>query len=273
MKSSFKKYLQQLFLETLEVKNGKVVYIKQSKNYASEPGLISTYERAKDSMLTTSGQDVRNKKIFSLYNYKSDSASNDIILSLKNQGPYEIDTEVYNKFLHDSATYAKKIMAYQQIDFVIYPVSSSKFLKDFVSLIENETHITFIKDAIIKKQIKNVEEYAEEMIDKDYYGYAKLTDAKKKSIIKSIINNVKKNEASGKGSIITLKNVASKRDSHYISKFMEIANDDILEVENKNVMIIDDLIGSGTSFSDMIRVVDEFAPSEIFGLTIFKRAN
>jgi adenine/guanine phosphoribosyltransferase-like PRPP-binding protein len=52
---------------------------------------------------------------------------------------------------------------------------------------------------------------------------------------------------------------------------MEIVDDEILKIEGKHVIIIDDVLSTGTSFKDMIRAVGEFSPASVNGLTIFKR--
>lgn len=275
--------------ETLEVKNGKIIYYQEKTKLTPEKGLISTFnfKRNDTQFHKKTGGDVRNKDVYALYAYKPDTQSTEILSSLKGHGPHQIDPSVYEKFMSDTVAYAihfitseiihrddknrmigKSLPGYQ---YIVYPVSTSPFLKEFISRLESELpHIIFIKDAIAKKQLENIEEFANEMIDPEYYGYAKLTDEKKMELVKQIINNVKKNENEGRGSIVTLKNLTNKRDSHYISKFMHIVNDDILEIEGNNVLILDDILSSGTSFSEMIRVVSEFAPSSIEGLTIFK---
>jgi hypothetical protein len=273
MALTFKNFLNSLITETLEVKNNKIIYIKQKQKYSSEVGIISTYNRAKDEVLVNAGQDVKFKSVYSLYNYKSGEETLNILTSLKGSGPYEMDDSQYQRFLDDSVEYAAKILSFEKTDFVVYPVSTSKLIKDFILALEKKLpEIVFLHDMIIKKQLKDIDAHAEEMLDKDYYGYAKLDDAKKMLTIKAIIRNVRKNEESGKGSILTLKDIGFKRDSHVIHKFMEIVNEDILAIDGKNVLIIDDLLGSGTSFSEMIRVVSEFTPTQVTGLTLFKRS-
>jgi phosphoribosylpyrophosphate synthetase len=271
---NFKHYLSTFICETLELKNDKVIYYKQAKPYSSEKGLISTYFRAKDSYLNKAGKDFNGETVYSLFNYKSDAESHDIISSLKGLGPYKLTEGTYERFLADAAKYASDIISNQEINCVIYPTSTSKFLADFIEQLKDklDDKVIFIKDAIAKKQFKEIEAEAEHLINPDYYGISKLTASKKLSLIKQIINNVKSNEQEGRGSIITLKNVGFKRDTHYLHKFMHAVSDSILDIENQHVLIVDDLIGSGSSFAELFRVVKEYDPKSVIGLTIFKRS-
>lgn len=279
---NFKQYLNSFICEALYIKKiyiddehppiQKLQYTIQSESYGSKIGEISTFHKAKDSFLTKANKDLKGETVYSLYNYKSDTESKEIIAALKGlNDSIEIDDRDYKRFIKDSVEYALTIIKHLNVNYIVYPTSSSPFLGDFIEALSAKlNNIIVIKDAIVKKQLKNIEQIAEQLIDPDYYGIEKLTPEKRMSLIKQIIRNVKQNEANGKGSIITLKNFGLKRDNHYLHKFMEAVNESILEIENQHVLVIDDLIGSGTSFAELFRVVKEFTPSSVVGLTIFK---
>jgi phosphoribosylpyrophosphate synthetase len=269
---NFKQYLNSFICEALELHKGTISYTRKQSNYASSKGLISTFHKAKDSFLTKANKDLKGETVYSLYNYKSDEESKEIISAIKGLSQtHHMEDKQYNWFIEDSVEYALTIIKHLNINYIVYPTSSSPFLGDFIEALSAKlNNITVIKDAIVKKQLENIEQTAQQLIDPNYYGIEKLTPEKRMSIIKQIIRNVKQNEADGKGSIITLKNIGFKRDNHYLHKFMEAVNESILEIENQHVLVIDDLIGSGTSFAELFRVVKEFTPSSVVGLTIFK---
>jgi hypoxanthine phosphoribosyltransferase len=41
-------------------------------------------------------------------------------------------------------------------------------------------------------------------------------------------------------------------------------------VMEKNVLVVDDILSSGTTMAEMIRQLEELEPSKIVGLTLFK---
>jgi hypothetical protein len=279
MSITFRQYLSESI--TLDEKTKGVKYYKQSQREASDAESISTF--ALKTGYISQGQDLSNanygaevpvNKVISLYSYKSKdgSQSSSILKALKGIGEYSVDDLTYSRFIRDSVNYAIDLLNREKPDFIIYPVSSSRFLKDFIDKLEEKmVHIEFIKDVIVKKHIKDIDKYVDEMIDKEYYGYKKMTPDKIDTIKKAIIRNVRKNEEEGKGPIVTLKGIGLKRDVHLVKNFMEIVDDEILKIEGKHVIIIDDVLSTGTSFKDMIRAVGEFSPASVNGLTIFKR--
>jgi hypothetical protein len=268
----FKQYLQyQNLIESLYLKGLNINFSKELQKSPSDSDRISTFvpRLGYKKDIDLNGVDV---KVINLYNYVTTEIPQGILKSIKGKGPYLIDDATYTRFLDFTVEKSVELIGRQNIEYVIYPKSSSYFIKDFIDLLEAKLpKVVFLHEGIIKKQLEDTEEYVRDnMIDTDYYGYTKMGPARITEIIKSIIRNIKKNDTAGKGKIITLKDVGNKIGNHVIKGFMEVVHEGIFEIEGKNILIVDDILSTGTSFKDLIRVVKDFNPSAITGLAIFK---
>lgn len=270
---SFKQYLRTSLVESLYLKGINLNFSKELQKSPSEKDRISTFPLLPDGYTHTIKiiDDIK-VRVGCLYNYRTTTISKDILKTLKGSGPYIINDVMYHSLLRFTVDYAVEVIGRQKVQFIIYPESSSHFLKDFIEMLEGKlSNVVFLHEGIIKKQLVATEEYVREhMIDVDYYGYEKMGPAKINDIVKSIIRNINKNDKLGKGKIITLKDVGNKISNHVVKGFMEVVHESIFDIADKKIMIIDDVLSTGSSFKDMIRVVRDFDPKEVVGLTIFK---
>lgn len=266
----FKQYLEERL--ELDDKHKKVLFLKQTLKYASDLSGISTlHSKMKTGYISQDANTFGHHKVISLFNYRSSEDSKNILKGLKGQGEYSIDHKAYHSFLDYSASYAVDIIKKQQVETIVYPKSSSPFLKDFIEKIEIQLPtIEFLHDSLVKKQFHDIEDYAKHMIDTEYYGYNKFSEADINHLVKSIINNVKQNEQDGKGPILTLKGTTIKRNNHLLKNFMDANIEDDYHLIDKDVLIIDDSWSTGVSIKEMIRVIEQFLPKSIKVLTIFK---
>ena len=61
----------------------------------------------------------------------------------------------------------------------------------------------------------------------------------------------------------------------FIKNFIELrdAYEVLDKVLGKSVLVVDDILSSGSTMAEMIRQLEEFEPSKIAGLTLFKHTS
>jgi phosphoribosylpyrophosphate synthetase len=139
------------------------------------------------------------------------------------------------------------------IDLILIPESSSNLNLDLANKIKDKLPNTlFFKDIILKNEPENV------LID---YNLLKEKKYKKETIFE-IENMVKKATIDG---VFKIKKIAPKF-RKYILNFLkiDITNRRLLnKLVNGKVIVVDDIISEGTTFKEINRLVENYAPKEI----------
>jgi len=187
---------------------------------------------------------------FSLYTSKGADATH-ILKQLK---AMQIDKVAYNQFLNRSAIYATEIIRDLKIDIIVTPKSSSSLTHDFAQKIkERNPGIEFLLDSFVK-----AEDPSKITIDLES---KKLSDSTIKKLESSIRRGVKLGYFQMKWVLPPyrkfLKNIFSYTGN--AKKF-----------EDKKVLIIDDVIASGSSLASIFQTLQEAGAESVKGLTIFK---
>jgi len=188
--------------------------------------------------------------VFNLYTSKGADAT----IILKRLKAMHIDVSAYNQFLNRSAVYATKIIRDLNVDIIVTPKSSSSLTKDFAQKIkERNPGIEFLLDSFVK-----AEDPSKITLDLES---KKLSDSTIKKLESSIRRGVKLGYFQMKWVLPPyrkfLKNVFSYTGN--AKKF-----------EGKKVLIIDDVIASGSSLVSIFQTLQEAGAESVKCLTIFK---
>lgn len=277
MKTTFKQYLNERIYVDTTSKQIKITYPTFKDSEIDKEHEIDNYLKSG----LYKAKDVKDKsvRIFSLYLFDTNPVTVEIVKSLKGKGDYFIDEKTYVAFLKKSATRIREFIKASGYDTIIYPRSSSPLVDNLVSELRaqiNTNSITFLTDTFLKKKIKDVSDAADkvtaidvtELFDFDNPAFDKLSADSLISLEKNLVKIINDNIKAGEGATVSLKRIF-KRDAKLITNFLELAPD-VTSFKGKNVLIIDDVLASGTTFSEMIKLVKQTEPNNISGLTLFK---
>lgn len=188
---------------------------------------------------------------YSLYNAKGKEA-NDVMVQLKSA---DFTTSEINDFLNRSAIYAARILRDLNVDIIVSPVSSSDLTKEFVKRIKDRTHVDVYVDSFKKQP-----DIAKVQIDRNH---PKITDVIIKSMESTIERAIRRNHLSVK--------MFSPMHRKFIKNMFEITDQKLLsKFEDKTVVIIDDIMTTGTSAKNIYDVLITNNATSVSVLTIFK---
>jgi hypothetical protein len=207
-----------------------------------------------------------NAEIYSLLNYVSSETSTKILKSLKGKGPAKINEKQFEIFMKQVREAAAKAVKRVNPDVIISPKSSSEFLNAFVDEVKASAPTAKLLTNQFVKKVLDAEN-VEPLINTkhpDWEKFEKTHPKEVEKLKKSLKTVIKDGE-------LELKKFY-KPYLKFIKNFVELkdAYDVLEEVMGKNVLVVDDILSSGTTMAEMIRQLEEFEPSKIAGLTLFK---
>lgn len=226
----------------------------------------------------TRGQDV-----YYAFSYKpstEEGGSTDLLKSFKGSGPFTLPQARRDKFIADTAAHMGNQFQKMRMkpDVIVTPQSSSALLKDFATQLADKLGVQAVKIGAFKKasNIKLPEDKAEAMkliekkfIDHDYldekFSGDEATRAKAvKEICQAIYRSITKN-----GHIVSKE--LPKLYGKFVKGTMEQAEE--LGLTGKTVMVVDDILSSGSTMSDLFRATKELGAEKVYGATIFARTS
>lgn len=208
-------------------------------------------------------------EIYSLLNYVSSETSTKILKSLKGNGPAKVVPKQFEIFMRQVKEAAAKAVARSKPDIIIYPKSKSEFLKKFVSEISVSAQGAEVLDDRFIKSILSAED-VEPLINTNHPDWAKFAENHPKEVEK-LKKQLKSLVADGE---LELKKFY-KPYLKFIKNFIELrdAYEVLDKVLGKSVLVVDDILSTGSTMAEMIRQLEEFEPSKIAGLTLFKHTS
>lgn len=252
-------------LEDISASQGKLSITTTNWKDASTETSISTYFKRNPYKFSPNGIETT----YSILNYVHSEETTKILNSLKGNGPYTYDDRQIKYLLEGVVGACKKLMSDLNPDVILYPKSSSPLLKRFVDLL-HKTHpkVKFADEAFIKKILKAEDE--EGLLNTDHPDWKKFAEKYPDTVIelkKSIKRLIK-------GGTLELKNFY-KQHAKFLKNFIEMkdASNTLDQVIGKRVLVVDDVLSSGSTMLEMFRQLREFEPESISGLTIFKRTS
>ena len=192
--------------------------------------------------------------IFSIYNAKGVNVV-DILKAIKKKSNIDMDEKDYHQFVNRSALYIQAKLA-KGIDTIIAPTSSSPMLLDILDNLKHRlSGVMIFTNTFKKSNIDNIK------IDKNH---PKITP----TIIKKLTEDIARAKKDG---YFEMKKIFVPN-RKFLSGYLELVDSKILNkyVKDKNVMIFDDVLASGTTFVEMIRTLELYEPKSLIGTTIFK---
>jgi hypothetical protein len=195
------------------------------------------------------------KIIYSVYNVKESTPVLKAIKSFDSQNATNIKD--YQSFLKRTAIFiSSRIFKEVKPDVVITPKSSSNILNDIIKELQNiSPHIIFLQE-----KFKKIVDPEQIKID---YDNPSITP----KIIDRLENILRKAKRDG---YFQLK-AALPQNRKFLQNYFELIDDYKYEkIEGKNIILLDDVVSSGSTFDEMMRILEQYAPNEISGVTIFK---
>lgn len=235
---------KELLHEDIDIVDGKLIF-------DSDTGIKSKFGKSKD--YTPYKKKVEGTDIitYSLYSASANN-STDIMRAVKRAN---FSRPEVVQFLKRSAVYAARLLKGMKIDTIVTPISSSNLTKEFVKELQVRTHYDVYIDSFQKNpNISSIE------LDADNPN---ITPA----IIKSMQKILDKAKRDGQLSLTKfsvihrkfLKNLFQATDKKLLAKF-----------DGKNILIIDDIMTSGTTTKNIVDILMVNGAKEVSGLTIFK---
>lgn len=247
----FKEYLS--LSEGIEVKDNSLVF-NYNKNKSSKDSIGTSFGKSKFKPFKKSGYVLDNKEVFSAY---SGGGATEILKALKNKNDITYNKENYNYFINRTAVYLTKIIKDNKIQVVISPKSSSNLIIDVMDKIQEKipelTFFTSVFQKVTTEDIKNIH------LEDD----PRVTDK-----IRTNFDYIKRSAI--KNEYFAMVKVDPKFRSFVRGFFQEIPEKVIKEVKDKNVALFDDVISSGTTIAEMMRMLGGAGAKDVIGLTIFK---
>jgi len=256
---------KQFLLEDISIVNDKIQITTQHYKAGSSKESISTYFKSHPYKTSIKGCDA---DIYSLLNYVSSDISTDILKSLKGRGPYKVDEKQYAHFMSQVKSAASMFIRNIKPDVIIYPKSSSSLLKQFVDEVSKTyPSAEVLSDSFIKVALNA--ENVEPLINTNHPDWVKFAEENPKAV-KELKRSLKGQILKGSGEL-QFKNIY-KPYAKFIKNFIELRDSyEVLEkVLDNNVLIIDDILSTGSTMAEMVRQVSELEPSKITCLTLFK---
>jgi len=257
--STFKQFIS----EEIAI-NGEALKISiQNYRAASTKDSISTYFNRQPYTTKIKGC---KSEIYSLLNYVSSETTTKILTSLKGKGPLDVPEKQFQNFMSQVKTSAGTVTQRVKPDIIIYPKSSSEFLTKFVDAVSAsfpqaevlpEKFIKAVLDAENVEPLLNTEH-------PDWEKFARENPKEVEKLKKQLKAHIQRGE-------LELKKLY-KPYLKFVKNFIELrdAYDLIDKVLDKVVLVIDDVLSTGTTMSEMIRQLEDIEPSKIVGLTLFK---
>lgn len=252
-------------LEGISAANNRVILSTTGWRETSTRDVISTSFKRIPYKTSIKGSD----PIYSILSYISSDETTKLLTSLKGKGPYEVNDKIINQLLVGVVGASKQIINHLDPSVIIYPKSSSDLTKMFVDKLKAAyPKIKVADEAFVKKVLKAGDEEA--LVNTAHPDWKKFSDENPDAVSelkKSLARHIKDGN-------LELKKLY-KPYTKFIKNFVELkdAYNTLDQVMGQNVIVVDDILSSGTTMLEMFRQLKEFEPESVSGLTIFKRSS
>lgn len=225
----------------------------------------------------------RDVPVYYAFSYIPSDVSTEILRSLKGKGKYTLPAARRESFIKDATQHMAQQFAAMKIkpDVIVAPASSSPFLHDFAEALAKEMRITSgYLNAFSKTEATNIPHDKEEALEYikrkfiDYDYLEKKFKGDKDKAVHDIALNVFYNIRKHDGHLVAKE--IFKQYGKFVMGFMkhDLSGTDEYDLLDKKVMVVDDVLSSGTTFSELFRIVkDELGAKEVFGAAMFSRTN
>jgi len=252
------------YLESISAVKNSVQITIQHDRAVSTPDSISTYFK-KVPYHTA----LQHDEIYSVLNYLSTPETMKLLTSLKGRGPYEVSQQQLDRFLTQVSEACAGLIKRLNPEVIIYPASTSSLVSGFVAHLKKlHPSIEVASEAFIKKSLKGADVKA--VLNTEHPQWEKFA-AENPKAVEQLKQSIRHHLKSGE---LELKKLY-KPHLKFIKNFIQLkdVSDTIDVVNEKRVLIVDDVLSTGTTIREMIRQISELEPAQVSTLTIFKRTN
>lgn len=229
----------------------------------------------------------RGLDVFYAFSYKpsdEQGGSTDLLKSFKGKGPFTFTPARREKFIADTTTHmASEFKKMNKLpDVIVTPQSSSTVVSEFATMLANKLGVKAAKIGAFKKadsielpddKEKTLTLIQSKYIDLDYMldkfkGDDKQVDVAMREIALAIMRSIKKHG-----------HIVAKELPKFYGKFVKNIVDNALEGDDqyllmdKNVMVVDDVLSSGATMSDLFRACKDLLAKDVWGCTLFARTS
>ena len=188
-----------------------------------------------------------------------------MLKALKRTGTLAVNEKQFETFMTDVGKAAATVVRRVNPDIIIYPKSKSPLLKQFVDEIAKYTHAEILGDRFIKAVLDA--EDVEPLLNTKHPDWKKFSSEYPEDVQKlkkQLITHVKRGE-------LELKKLY-KPYVKFIQNFVELrdAYEVLDKVMGQKVLVIDDILSTGSTMAEMIRQLTDLEPFKIAGLTLLK---
>lgn len=235
---------KELFNEDIDIIDGKLMFNVDS-------GIKSKFGKSKD--YTPYKKKVEGTDIITYSLYSASAKNSTEIMRAVKRADFSSPEVI--QFLKRSAVYAYHLLKSMNIDAIVTPISSSDLTKEFVKELQARTHYDVYVDSFKKNpNISSIE------IDVDNPN---ITPAIAKSMQKIL------DKANRDGQLSLTKFSVMHR--KFIKNLFQIVDKTLLaKFDGKKILIIDDIMTSGTTTKNIVDILMINGAKEVSGLTIFK---
>lgn len=251
-------------LESIYASHDTVKITVQHDPAASEGGTISTYFKRLPYEAHIKGA---SETIYSLLNYVPNAETTKLLSSLKGKGPYTVEQRQLEMLIKSCVEACHRLITLFDPEVIVYPTSRSTLVRMFVErLHKHYPSIRFVDEAFIKKLLKTGDEEA--LLNTKHPEWEKFAASNPKEA-EHLKRTLKRHAAGG---TLELKRLY-KPHLKFVKNFMELRNPShtLDNVIGRRVLVVDDILSTGSTMVEMFRQLEEFEPEAMAGLTIFKR--
>jgi len=264
---TFKSIVEDQLSESISIVDGQLVFDyndDQKKGTSTKFGKRKT-KKGEIVVFNSSPEKFQGVTVYTVY--KTAKKSADILRALKKKNNINLTQKDYEQFLKRTAAFISgKTTGYldkesvigllNNVDVIVTPQTSSFLLKDILDQISSiKPHIKIIHEAFVKTNVDDI------VID---YADFNVSDAVKNRM-KQLMSEAKK-----QGYIEI--NKVPKTFLNYLSNVLNLNQTKVLQkyIDGQNVVIFDDILGSGFTMKEMILSMKMYSPNSIHGITLFK---
>lgn len=193
---------------------------------------------------------VQDNSIFSLY--QVESKDKHILRALKGESILKVDKKDLNYFASRSAVYAFQLIP-REIDLILFSENSYYLFDKFIHNLKSKfsSQVLQLSQSIYKTSTQNLQ-------------IKQSTPDKYRPDLERLLTSLQKKET------IKLRNDIPLKFRSYFTGYISIRDSIQSNISGKNILIIDDILTSGSTFNELFDILQLRQANNIYGLTLFK---
>lgn len=233
--------------EDIHVQDGELVFDYRK----SGEGIGTKFGKDKNFAPYTKTIPGTDMKCYSLY-VSNKAKSSEVLKAMKNVDYSNSDV---SQFLNRSAVYATRVLRGTPIDIIVTPKSSSNLTKEFVKDLAARNNVSVMVDSFVKQpDISKIE------IDRESPKISENIIKK----LETILRKAKENNQFKLSKILP-------QHRKFIKNIFVVADESIIKkINDKNVLIVDDIITEGTTSESIYNILVANGAKFVTTLTVFK---